>query len=74
MSNCFGGSEDNNAFFFYDGACRSSAAIDAATSRWLGQMAWPGRSTLAGYLAQARMETCCREYSDGPVIHCVLSP
>ena len=77
----FGGSpDDNNAFFFYDGAMSRPAAADRPEGRWScksGQMGMDKVGTLRwdGAVAQARMDNLLSAYySDGSRVDAVLSP
>jgi putative multiple sugar transport system substrate-binding protein len=76
----FGGSpDDNNAFFFYDGAMSVlQPMIDAGDIKIVsGQMGMDTVGTLRwdGAVAQARMDNILSaNYSDGTIVHGVLAP
>jgi putative multiple sugar transport system substrate-binding protein len=76
----FGGSpDDNNAFFFYDGAMSVlQPLIDAGDIKIVsGQMGMDQVGTLRwdGAVAQARMDNLLSaNYSDGTIVHGVLAP
>jgi putative multiple sugar transport system substrate-binding protein len=76
----FGGSpDDNNAFFFYDGAMSILQPLidDGSIVIKSGQMGMDKVGTLRwdGAVAQARMDNILSaNYSDGTVVHGVLAP
>jgi putative multiple sugar transport system substrate-binding protein len=76
----FGGSpDDNNAFFFYDGAMSVLQPLidDGSIVIKSGQMGMETVGTLRwdGAVAQARMDNLLSaNYSDGSVVHGVLAP
>ena len=76
----FGGSpDDNNAFFFYDGAMSVLQPLidDGSIVIKSGQMGMEQVGTLRwdGAVAQARMDNLLSaNYSDGSVVHGVLAP